>query len=568
MSYQALYRRYRPQYFKDVIGQGHITTILQNQIKAGQASHAYLFCGSRGTGKTSTAKIFARALNCLQPQNGDVCGECEACVAMRGEMVDIIEIDAASNNGVDDVRALIEQARFTPLSLRYKVYIIDEVHMLTGAASNALLKILEEPPAHVVFLLATTEPQKLLATVVSRCQRFDFRRLSVADIVDTVRNVLSLAGARVDDEGLAVIARAADGGMRDALSLTDQCLAFCGNDVSVEDVYDVLGSMDQDFLFRMVDALIASDAAASLRQLDEIVRSGRDLGVLAQDLAQHMRALLLTQACGDCRDLLDCTREAMERYQEQAARIAQERLLRVLEQLTRTQNEMKYLGQPRVLLETMLVRACRPEDEHTLLALEDRMARMEALLQQSAVPAAATEQAGSRTPATPAQAAANEETEADDAPPWQQDEAPPVVMVPPKAPPQQNAVSSPKNEPQAPAPASEPLPSTPQNTATPSSEWKALQNAVRKKNMALFVVSGQVQQVEKTGNVLTVYFPQGKESGANMCNAPQNISIWKEALQELYPDLSIRFLVGEPPKHNEKTSDMADFFGGNFTISD
>lgn len=243
MAYQALYRKYRPQLFADVLGQEHITTTLKNQVESGRVSHAYVFSGSRGTGKTTTAKILARAVNCAHPVNGEPCGECEYCLA-AADSADIIELDAASNNGVDDVRAIIDKARFTPLKLKKKVYIIDEAHMLSRPAFNALLKTLEEPPEHVLFILATTEPQSIPATILSRCQRFDFHRIGVEDIISCVRSAVNKAGAEIDDEGLLVIARAAEGGMRDALSIADQCIAFCGNKVSARDIYGVLGGMD------------------------------------------------------------------------------------------------------------------------------------------------------------------------------------------------------------------------------------------------------------------------------------------------------------------------------------
>ena len=319
MEYRALYRKYRPATFAEVVGQEHITTTLQNQIAAGHVAHAYLFCGTRGTGKTSTAKIFARAVNCLSPEHGEPCGRCETCrLSLDPGNPDIVEIDAASNNSVDDVRALIEKAHYAPLNLKVRVFIIDEAHMLTASAFNALLKTLEEPPAHILFILATTEPQKLPATIISRCQRFDFHRLSVRDIAATLRDVLARAGASIDEEGLLLIARTADGGMRDALSLADQCLAFCGNSVCARDVYDVLGSMEQGFLFDMAGALLGGDAARVLHMLDGIVRGGRDLTVFCQDLAAHLRALLLAGTCGRCEELLDCTADAMDRYLAQA----------------------------------------------------------------------------------------------------------------------------------------------------------------------------------------------------------------------------------------------------------
>lgn len=226
MGYRALYRQYRPATFSEVIGQDHITTILKNQVQAGQTAHAYLFAGTRGTGKTSTAKILARAVNCQQPQGGEPCGQCSACQRTQGDNVDIVELDAASNNGVEDIRSILDKVRYTPLELRTKVYIIDEAHALSPNAFNALLKTLEEPPGHVMFILATTEPQRIPATIISRCQRFDFHRLSIGDMTGRMQAVLESAGAVIDPEGLVAIARAAEGGMRDALSLADQCLSF------------------------------------------------------------------------------------------------------------------------------------------------------------------------------------------------------------------------------------------------------------------------------------------------------------------------------------------------------
>ena len=234
MSYHALYRQYRPSRFCEVVGQEHITDVLRNQIRTGRIAHAYLFSGSRGTGKTSTARILARAVNCLDPKDGEPCGKCAACLTDVSESIDIIEMDAASNSKVDEMRALLEKAEFAPIYLKTKVYIIDEAHMLSKSANNALLKTLEEPPAHVVFILATTEPQALPATILSRCQRFDFRRLSVHNLAANTRRVLRSAGAEIEDEALMCIARAADGGMRDCLSIADQCLSFCGDADSTE----------------------------------------------------------------------------------------------------------------------------------------------------------------------------------------------------------------------------------------------------------------------------------------------------------------------------------------------
>ncbi len=385
MSYQALYRKYRPQLFEGVLGQEHVTTTLKNQVASGRVSHAYVFSGSRGTGKTTTAKILARAVNCAHPVNGEPCGECEYCMAAANS-ADIIELDAASNNGVDDVRAIIDKARFTPLKLKKKVYIIDEAHMLSRPAFNALLKTLEEPPEHVLFILATTEPQSIPATILSRCQRFDFHRIGVEDIINCVRDAVTRAGARIDEEGLMVIARAAEGGMRDALSIADQCIAFCGNDVSAADIYGVLGGMDTSFLFDTADALIGGDAAAAVRSLDRVIESGRDMSVFATDMTRHFRALLIAKLCGRSEDILSCTPEMMQSYIEQASRCGETRLRNAVDVLMEAVGGMRYISLPRVRLESAFIRIAAPSKTAQLNgdglmerieAMEARMAYME-----------------------------------------------------------------------------------------------------------------------------------------------------------------------------------------------
>lgn len=384
MSYHALYRRYRPTDFSEVVGQDHITSILKNQVRTGRVAHAYLFSGSRGTGKTSTARIFARAINCLNPNDGEPCGECEACKLGTSDSIDIIEMDAASNSKVDEMRSLLDKAEFAPIYLKTKVYIIDEAHMLSKSANNALLKTLEEPPSHVVFILATTEPQALPATILSRCQRFDFRRLSVADMVARTKIVLQDAGASIDDEGLMCIARAADGGMRDCLSIADQCLSFCGNNITCDDVLSVLGSMNTDFMFDFAGAVLASDTAAVLRYIEQVVSSGRDIGVFVQDLAGHFRSLLLAKVCGRCTDIIDCTADAMELFIKQAETTSRARLERALDGLMQLQPNLKWVMMPRVLLESALMRICRPEEEKDVLAIADRVEELERKLKDGA----------------------------------------------------------------------------------------------------------------------------------------------------------------------------------------
>lgn len=377
MSYHALYRKYRPSKFAEVIGEKHITSILQNQVKTDRIAHAYLFSGSRGIGKTSTARIFAKAINCLNPKDGEPCGECEACKLNSQDSIDIIEMDAASNSRVDEMRALLDKAEFAPVYLKTKVYIIDEAHMLSKSANNALLKTLEEPPAHVVFILATTEPQALPATILSRCQRFDFRRPSVIEMVGLLKRILGDIGAHIDDEGLMCIARAADGGVRDCLSITDQCLSFAGNTLSENDVLSVLGSMSANFIFDFAKTLIDSDAAKMMKYVDEVITSGRDIGIFIQDLAVHFRALLLTKLCGDCSDILDCTGDTMQLYSRQAALTTRERLERTLNALMQLQQNLRWVSLPRILLESVLLQVCHPEESADILSISDRIAEIE-----------------------------------------------------------------------------------------------------------------------------------------------------------------------------------------------
>lgn len=407
MSYHALYRKYRPGKFAEVIGEKHITSILQNQVKTGRIAHAYLFSGSRGIGKTSTARIFAKAINCLNPQDGEPCGECEACRLNSQDSIDIIEMDAASNSRVDEMRALLDKAELAPVYLKTKVYIIDEAHMLSKSANNALLKTLEEPPAHVIFILATTEPQALPATILSRCQRFDFRRPSVIEMVGLLKRILADVGAHIDDEGLMCIARAADGGVRDCLSITDQCLSFAGNSLSENDVLAVLGSMSADFIFDFAKTLIESDAAKMMKYVDEVITSGRDIGIFIQDLAVHFRALLLTKLCGDCSDILDCTNDTMQLYSQQAALTTRERLERTLNALMQLQQNLRWVSLPRILLESVLLQICHPEESVDILSISDRIAAIEKTVKDGTVIAAVPKD---DKPAT------------EDSPPWDEDE--------------------------------------------------------------------------------------------------------------------------------------------------
>lgn len=378
MAYQALYRQWRPMDFSSMVAQEAIIATLRNQITTGRIAHAYLFCGSRGTGKTSTAKIMARAINCENPSNGDPCGVCDSCRRLLAdESLDVMEIDAASNNGVDEIRDLRETVKYPPQQGKYKVYIIDEVHMLSASAFNALLKTLEEPPAHVVFILATTEPQKLPATILSRCQRFDFGRIPAAQIAGRLRQAVEGANATATDSALNLIARAAEGGMRDALSILDMCLGY-RSDVDEELVRNVLGTSDKAFLFRFADALECQDAGMLMGMIDELMRGGREPMVFAKDVSQHLRALLMAKCCGsDLASLLDLTAEDAAEYAEQAKNFSEGRLMKMLELFMAVETELRWASSPRIALESAALKACLRTTEADAAALNDRIAELE-----------------------------------------------------------------------------------------------------------------------------------------------------------------------------------------------
>ena len=378
MAYRALYREWRPKDFSHVVGQSAIIETLRNQVLAKRIAHAYLFCGSRGTGKTSTAKILAKAINCLDPQNGDPCGKCESCLrADREETLDVIEIDAASNNGVDEMRELRDTVKYPPQYGAYKVYIIDEVHMLSTSAFNALLKTLEEPPAHVVFILATTEPQKLPETILSRCQRFDFGRIPIHQIAGRLKEAADGAGAEVSNGALMLIARAAEGGMRDALSILDMCLGY-SNQVDEALVRSILGTSDASFLFEFCGAIADRDAGKVFSMIDQLMREGKDPGVFAKDVCRHVRSLLIARTSPEeMTKVLDITEEEASDYIRQSGQITLSRMLRILDLFMALETDMRYSAIPRFALENAAVKCCLKTDEPDHQALTDRIAELE-----------------------------------------------------------------------------------------------------------------------------------------------------------------------------------------------
>ncbi len=391
MSYQVLYRAWRPNTFSEIVGQDATVRTLRRQVVTGRIAHAYLFCGTRGTGKTTASKVLARAINCLNPHDGDPCGECEVCRALMSEnCMDVLEIDAASNNGVDEIRDLREKIKYPPALTRYKVYIIDEVHMLSTGAFNALLKTLEEPPAHAVFILATTEPQRLPATILSRCQRFDFHRIDSDTIVERMHIVLNGIRREAEEDALYEIARAAEGAMRDALSLLDCCLSYTVGAVTLQLARDVLGTTGQAFMFDFMDAVIDYDAGRALMLIDDAMRRGSDPGVFIRDVVSHLRGLMLSDAVGDVSALLEITPEDAQHFSEQARRVPSGRLPRLMELFMRAEPDMKWASRPRTVLELATVRACHPEEEQDANISErlDRLEKLESRLASAPVKAA------------------------------------------------------------------------------------------------------------------------------------------------------------------------------------
>ena len=379
MGYTALYRKFRPQEFEDVKGQEHIVTTLKNQINADRFRHAYLFCGRRGTGKTTIAKILARAVNCEHPVDGSPCNTCKTCRAINeGTSMNVIEIDAASNNGVDNIREIREEVAYRPTTGKYKVYIIDEVHMLSTGAFNALLKTLEEPPSYVIFILATTEAHKIPITILSRCQRYDFRRITADTIAARLQELMDKEGNDVEEKAIRYIAKAADGSMRDALSLLDQCIAFyLGEKLTYEKVLENLGAVDTQVFSRMLRQILRQDTAGTIKTLDEIIIQGRELGQFVTDFIWYLRNLLLISTSEHPEEAVDASAENLERMKEESSMVDAETLMRYIRIFSELSNQIKYASQKRVLVEIALIKLCQPVMEMNLDSLYDRVRVLE-----------------------------------------------------------------------------------------------------------------------------------------------------------------------------------------------
>ena len=379
--HKALYRAYRPQTFKDVVGQEHIIRTLKNKIENGNVGHAYLFCGTRGTGKTSTAKIFARAVNCIDSVNEEPCNECEVCKdILNDNIMDVIEIDAASNNSVDDVREIRENVKYTPAKCKYKVYIIDEVHMLSQGAFNALLKTLEEPPSYVIFILATTEPHKIPATILSRCQRFDFKRVTVQDMSSRMKEICEDVNIEVDERALNLIARNSQGALRDALCILDQCKSFSDDKIEYKDVVDLLGTVNIEQLFEMAEYVIKEDTKKCLEILNEFVIWGKDIKNLIDDLIDHFRNLMICKVSTELDEIISLPEETIEQLKAQSNLIETNDIIRILNILSEAQDNIKSSSNPRVLAEVSIMKLSQPMFDESKEALIKRLANLEAII--------------------------------------------------------------------------------------------------------------------------------------------------------------------------------------------
>lgn len=386
MAFKALYRRFRPKTFDDVVGQEHITRVLKNQILNDNIAHAYLFSGTRGTGKTSTAKIFARAVNCIDNNTGNPCNACEVCRSILDDnIMDVVEMDAASNNSVDDIRDLKEKVKYPPSKGRYKVYIIDEVHMLSKGAFNALLKTLEEPPSHLIFILATTEPQKLPATILSRCQRYDFKRITVKEIVTTMKNICDELNIEVEERGLQLIARNSDGAMRDALSILDQCISFADEKVSYEYILELLGTVNSDIIFDMADSIIEKDLEKSLKTVDELIIIGKDIHQFIKDMINHFRNLMVSKASDKLNDIIDGTEETIERFKIQSQNIELSRIIAIIKLLSEAEVNSKWSSEPRIILETTIMKMLSPELDTSVDSLLARISNLESTVKRGKI---------------------------------------------------------------------------------------------------------------------------------------------------------------------------------------
>lgn len=386
MGYTALYREWRPQNFYDIVGQEHITTTVKNQILNDRIAHAYLFCGTRGTGKTTIAKVFAKALNCLDLHDGEPCNKCEMCKKIdEGLAIDVTELDAASNNGIDKIRDIIDDVKYPPQEGRYKVYIMDEVHMLSTGAVNAFLKTLEEPPKNVIFILATTDPQKLPITILSRCQRFDFKRINNNEIIGRLRKIVDDQNAIADDKSLSLIARVSDGAMRDALSILDQAISMGNGAVEYDILINMLGLVTNDHLFALTNAVNQRNVEKSIGIIDEVVYAGKDIYLFIKDLISHYRNILMAKVTNNPEDVLDMSEENITLIKEQGSKLRAEEVMRYIRILQEAEGNAKISKQARLYLELAIIKMCKIEYDTSNEVILSRLNKLEASLKNGSI---------------------------------------------------------------------------------------------------------------------------------------------------------------------------------------
>lgn len=393
MGYTALYREWRPRTFKEIVGQKHITVTLKNQVIEKRIAHAYLFCGTRGTGKTSTAKILSKAVNCLNPKDGEPCNECEICNKINsGTLMDVIEMDAASKRKLEDIKEVIENVKYPPQEGKNKVYIMDEVHMLTQEAVNAFLKTLEEPPSNVIFILATTDPQKLPITILSRCQRFDFRRIRNEEIFERLRSIVSEQGIYADDKSLNLIARMSDGAMRDALSILDQVISTGDGKVEYDQVLDMLGLVTNENLLIITNSIIEKDVEKSMRIIEDIVLSGKDINNFMKDMITHLRNILMVKVSKNPDEILDMSSENIDLVKEQAEKIRIEEIMRNIKILQEAEQQSKWVKQSRIYLELAVLKMCKIEYDTSKEVILSRLNKIEELIKSGNIKLAMKEE--------------------------------------------------------------------------------------------------------------------------------------------------------------------------------
>ncbi len=528
MSYQVLARKYRPQRFEEVVGQEHVTTTLANAIRSGRIAHAYLFCGPRGTGKTTIARIFAKCLNCTDGPKVDFAGDDPRCREIaEGRSLDVLEIDGASNNGVEQVRELRETCQFAPAAARFKIYIIDEVHMLSAAAFNALLKTLEEPPAHVKFMFATTDPEKVLPTILSRCQRFDLRRIPSHLIVRHLADIAAREGIRVEPAALQAIARGADGGMRDAESALDQLISFCGHEIVEADVLGMFGLASRDQVLALADALVDGRAAEAFRRLDDLTRAGKDLGRLLADLLQHCRNLLVYLVTRGDGDLIEVSEADLAALQTQATRTTPDAVARMMEVLTEAEGRLREVLSKKIALEVALWKAIQTRQAVRLDTVLDRLQA----LRHSTAEAPAT------TPAPPAATSASPPP-----PPTRADLPDPAAdSALHETPPPADAPRAPEAEAAAPAPSADPATDL-------AGWWSGFLEAVRAASVLLHAHLQRAFPVSFQGERLTLGLPPGEAHLLPLLNSPRN----RDQLESLLRARGARvprvnFVQAEPP---------------------